>query len=41
MLLHITKEYYKHKYKSPRLLKVGENDFHESPKCLIIYFSIK
>ncbi|MED4566557.1 hypothetical protein [Bacillus atrophaeus] len=41
VLLHITKEYYKHKYKSPRLLKVGENDFHGSPKCLIIYFTIK
>ncbi|WP_430743197.1 hypothetical protein [Bacillus atrophaeus] len=41
VLFHMMREFYKHKYKSPRLFKVGENDFHESPKCLIIHFSIK
>lgn len=41
VLLHMMRECYKHKYKSPRLFKAGENDFHESPKCLIIHFSIK
>lgn len=36
----VLRECYKHNYKSPRLFKVGENDFHESPHSFLNKISI-